>query len=115
MVDARTDFAVVAVSSLTDAPIAASDNLLLSAIGRARNTGERRMDGQLIDIGNCPILAEVIEAEVSIRTAHPDAKVWSISAEGFYVGKLPATYADGVLTFRIGAEYPSVYYLIRTE
>ena len=115
VVDARTDFAVVAVSSLTGAPITTSDNLLLSAIGRARNTGERRQDGQIVDFGTCPILAEVTEAEVSIRTKHPGLIVWSISAEGFYVGRVPTTYANGLLTFRIGDVFPSIYYLIRTE
>jgi hypothetical protein len=114
-VNARTDFAVIAVSSLTDESIMTTDNLLLSAIGRARNTGERREHDQLVDIGTCPILAEVIEAEVSIRTDRPGLKIWSINAEGFYVGQVPATYADGVLSFRIGADFPSIYYLIRTE
>jgi hypothetical protein len=114
-VDARTDFAVVALSSLTDAPITESDNLLLSTIGRARNTGEKRQDGQIVDFGTCPILAEVIETGVSIRTSVPNLMVWAINAEGFYVGRVPATYADGVLTFRLGEVFPSIYYLIRTE
>ena len=114
-VDARTDFAVVAVSSLTDAPLTRSDNLPLSAIGRARNTGERRQDGQLVDFGTCPILAEVIDTAVSLRTSIPNLIVWAINAEGFYVGRVPTTYADGALTFRIDEVFPSIYYLIRTE
>ncbi len=113
--DVRSDFAVLALSSLSDDPIGTSDNLLLSAIGRARNTGERREHDQLIDIGTCPILAEVIEAELSIRTNRPGLKIWSVNAEGFYVGQVPATWENGVLTFRIGADFPSIYYLIRTE
>ena len=46
-VDCKTDFAVIALSSLTNDSIEKSDNMLLSAIGRARNT-EAVFDGEKI-------------------------------------------------------------------
>lgn len=112
-----TDFGVIALSSLTDDPIAQSDNLLLSAIGRARNTGAQFDGDKMIDIGRAPILAEVIQADVHIKTDIGDKMVvWGVNAEGFYAGKLPTTYADGVLSFRIGDEQnPACYYLIVKE
>ena len=116
-VDSRTDFGVVALSSLTDAPIEVSDNMLLSAIGRARNTGAQFDGDKMLDVGHAPITAEVIEAEVRIRTKIGDAlKVWGVNADGFYAGKLPTTYEDGVLSFYIGDQAnPACYYLIVKE
>ncbi len=116
-VDSRTDFGVVALSSLTDAPIEESDNMLLSAIGRARNTGAQFDGDKMLDVGHPPILAEVIEAQVQIRTKlGKSLKVWGVNAEGFYSGNLPTTYEDGVLSFYIGDQAnPACYYLIVKE
>ena len=112
-----TDFAVVALSSLSDDPIEKTDNMLLTAIGRARNT-DPVFDGEkMLDVGKAPIMAEVIQADIRIRTDIGDKlKVWGVNAEGFYAGKLPTTYEDGVLSFRIGNENnPACYYLIVKE
>lgn len=116
-VDARTDFGVVALSSLTDEPIERSTNMLLSAIGRARNTGAQFDGDKMLDVGHAPIQAEVIEADVKIRTELGDElKVWGVNAEGFYAGKLETTYEDGVLSFHIGDQVnPACYYLIVKE
>ena len=116
-VSGKTDFGVIALSSLTNDPIETSDNMLLSAIGRARNT-DATFDGEkMIDVGRAPILAEVIQATVSIKTVHGQKlKVWGVNAEGFYAGKLSTTYEDGWLTFNIGDENnPACYYLIVKE
>ena len=65
-VTCKTDFGVIALSSLTDAPIEASDNMLLSAIGRAKNT-DSIFDGEkMLDAGRQPILAEVIDCRYCI-------------------------------------------------
>ena len=116
-VTCTTDFGVIAMSSLTDDPIHQSDNILLSAIGRARNT-DMMFDGEkMLDVGRAPIMAEVIEADIALRTNHGDKlKVWGVNAEGFYAGKLPTRYEDGVLHFHIGdAQNPACYYLIVKE
>ena len=116
-VDCITDFAVVAMSSLTDEPIHKTDNILLTTIGRARNT-DMLFDGEkLLDVGKPPILAEVIEADVKIKTEHgQDMKVWGINAEGYYSGQVVTTYEDGYLCFHLGDEAnASCYYLIVKE
>jgi len=108
-----TDFAVIALSSLSDDPIETSNNMLLSSIGRARNS-HMEFDGEkLVDHGQPPIVAEVIEADIRIRTDVKGLKVWGVNAEGFYAGKMRTTYEDGWLSFRIGDENnPACYYLI---
>jgi len=114
-VEAKTDFAVVALSSLTDASIEASDSLLLTTIGRVRNTDMRYEDGQVYDIGHAPVVVEVIKAEVAIRTKRTDLICWAVNAEGYYVGKVPARYEDGCLKLTLGQTMPSMYYLIQSE
>jgi len=114
-VKAETDFAVVALSSLTNAAICSSDNLLLSTVGRAKNTNMWFEDGQMYDFGEPPILVEVIEAEISIKTERRDLIVWAVNAEGYFVGKVPATYEDGCIKFTTGKTMPSAYYLIQAE
>ena len=116
-VDSYTDFGVVAVSSLTNDPIEKSDNMLLSAIGRARNTGAQFDGDKMLDVGHAPILAEVIHANIRLKTEHGEKmRVWGVNAEGFYAGRVPTTYEDGYLCFEIGDELnPACYYLIVKE
>ena len=110
-----TDFGVVVASSLSDASIGDSNNILLTAVGRTRNTDERRENGQIIDIGRAPVLIELIEAEIEIKLADPRMQVWGITSEGFYTGQIPSTYENGVLKFKIGDKFPSMYYHIRID
>ena len=108
----NTDLATIALSSLTDAPICASDSMLLSAVGRASNRGQR-MDGEkLLDIGTGPIEAEIIDAKIAIRTDNTRLRVWSVNSEGFYCGNPEVTHQDGWMHFHIGPNYPGLYYLI---
>ena len=113
----RTDFGVIALSSLTNDPIEESDNMLLSTIGRARNT-DAIFDGEkMLDVGKPPIMAEVIQATIRIKTKHGKSlKVWGVNAEGFYSGDHPTTYEDGWLQFEVGdINNPACYYLIVKE
>jgi len=75
-------------------------------------------DGEkMLDVGKPPIMAEVIEADVHIKTEIGDKlKVWGVNAEGFYAGKLQTTYENGILSFHIGdINNPACYYLIVKE
>jgi hypothetical protein len=113
--DCKTDFAVIALSSLTNEPIEKSDNILLTTVGRAKNT-DAKFDGeQMLDYGRPPILIEVIEVDISLKTEYSTLKVWAVNAEGFYVGAIPATYENGSLKFTLGKQFPSMYYLIQAE
>jgi len=116
-VTCQTDFGVIALSSLTDDPIEKSDNMLLSAIGRARNTGAQFDGDKMLELGQAPIIAEVIESDIHIKTDIGDKlKVWGVNAEGFYAGQLATSYEDGVLSFHIGDKNnPACYYLIVKE
>ena len=114
-IDCKTDFAVIAMSSLTDKRIEESDNILLTTVGRAVNTGAKFNGEQMLDYGQPPILIEVIEVDISLKTEYSTLKVWAVNAEGFYAGAIPATYENGTLKFTLGKEFPSMYYLIQAE
>lgn len=112
----KTPFGVVAISSLSDAPIESSDNLLITAVGRADNTGCRYNADHTVqfDPGHGPIQVEVIDAQVAIRTANRAMRVQAINPDGFPIGPLATEYADGELRFALGSGYPSMYYLVQT-
>ena len=111
-VKSHTDFAVVAASSLSDKPLNETDNILLSTIGRACNTGMSFDGEKLLDYGRPPIQVEVIDAEIEIETVHPDLVIWSIDSNGYMTGRLNSVYEDGRLKFHVGPKYASPYYLI---
>lgn len=114
-IDCHTDFAVIAMSSLSKKSITESDNILLTAVGRAKNT-DAKFEGELmLDIGKPPVCIEVIEADIEISTCIKDLVVWAISPEGFYIGNIKTIYEDGKLKFSIGKESQSMYYLIVKE
>ena len=111
-----TDFAVIALSSLTNDPLETSNNILMSTVGRVRNT-DQVFDGEkMVDVGRAPILAEVIEADIRLKTVHgKQMKIWGINAEGMYAGLVQSTYEDGYLCFHVGKDDPACYYLIVKE
>ncbi len=114
-VNCETDFAVVAMSSLTDEDIKNSDNILLTTVGRAENTDAVFKDELMLDIGKPPVTVEVIKAEIEIETDVDGLFVWAISPEGFYIGTVPAVFENGKLKFTVGNTSQSMYYLIVKE
>jgi len=114
-VDCKTDFAVIALSSLTNDALDKTDSILLSAVGRAENTDAKFDGDKMLEYGHAPILAEVIEADIELRTDKTNLAIWAVSAEGVYIGRLPVTYENGVAKFSIGADHKSIYYVIHAE
>ena len=114
-VRSETDFAVVAASSLTDASLKETDNVLLTAVGRAENTGMVMNGDKLEKYGQAPTLIEVIEAEITMDFDNPNMKVWAVNAEGLFTGTVASRWENGKLTFTIGKTMPSMYYLIQAE
>jgi len=108
----ETDFAVVALSSLSDKDISNSENILLTTVGRAKNTDEDFRNEQMYNLGTAPVCIEVIQAHIEIKTSVAGLKVWAISPEGFYIGTVPTTHENGVLKFLTGDVSRSMYYLI---
>jgi len=117
--EVKTDFATIAISSLTGEPICESDALLLTAVGRCDNSAARydEKGTRLLDMGHAPVLIEPIEAVIRLETSRPNLKIWVIADNKEAVTPLPTAYEDGVLEFEIGSQpsynRSSMYYLIR--
>ena len=129
-VKCQNDYAVIAVSSLNnELDLENTDAMLLTAVGDVMNTDMKRSiapdhkqknDGmpplmQMEDLGKAPILCEVIEAEVAIKTNRTNLVCWAVNAEGFFVGQSPIRYEDGYAVFNIGGQHSSIYYFIQAE
>ena len=111
-INCKTDFAVIAMSSLTKDPIFSSDNILLTTVGRAKNT-DMKTDGELtLDLGKPPVLIECIEAEIEIDKSEGGFNVYAVSAEGYTITKANTVEEDGKLKFSIGNDTQSMYYII---
>ena len=101
--------------------------MLLTAVGEVTNTDMQWEEGaipkdgmgpffEMKDFGKPPIICQVIEAEIAIRTDRRDLSIWSIGPEATFVGSVPVKYEDGYAKFTIGAmKNASIYYLIQAE
>ncbi len=116
-INVETDFAVIAISSLTDDPLNNSSNILLTTVGRADNTDCKYNEDHTVQLesGHGPVQIEVIEAGIELKTRVPNLRIWSVNNEGFLTGIIPSEYKNGVLSFEVGKEYESMYYLIQTQ
>jgi hypothetical protein len=114
-INAKTDFATIAISTLTDEPIKSSTNMLLTAVGRADNTNSLYNENhtQQLDVGHGPIQVEIIEAAIGIETDKKNLRIMAISPQGVITGYIPSEYKDGIFRFEIGKEFQSMYYLIQ--
>jgi len=129
-VKCKNDYATVTISSLVnDQDIHTADSLLLTTVGVVENTDMKMSmapakvqpnDGlppylQMDDFGRAPIICEVIEADIALKTDVKNLVVWAVNAEGIFVGNVPVKYEDGWAKFTLGNKSPSVYYLIQAE
>jgi len=114
-INVKTDFATVAISSLTDEPINRSSNMLLTAVGRADNTNSRynKEHTKQLAVGEGPIEVEIIEASIEIQTDKRNLRVMAVNPQGLITGFIPSDYNNGIFRFKIGQEYQSMYYLIQ--
>lgn len=112
----QTPFAVVAVSSLTDKPIAATNRLLVTAVARSENTAMRwnaRRNG-LVSNGTGPILVEPVVGELSLRLRRSGWRVVPLAADGGRGEPVATTAGNGALRLPLGAAR-TIYYLLETD
>ena len=105
-------FATVALSSPSDKPINQADKLYLIVVGRAENTGFSYAfaRNKAVTRGNGPILADHINATITIKTSNPSLKVHPVTNRGEKLPAIPSKYDDGRLSFTTSAD--TIYYII---
>ncbi len=108
----RTDFATIAVSSLTDEPLAQSRRILVTAVGRVENKGTRYdvTHQRLVSRGTGPIMCEPIKATVRIKTGRGPFDVYAIGPDGSRRKIGGAVYAGGTLRLKLGPQARTIYY-----
>jgi hypothetical protein len=107
-------FATLAVSSLTAAPIGASDRLLVTTVARAENSGQvyNLFRTALKQRGQAPILLEPVVATLRLSSTVAGLRAWALGPQGERLRELPVTFADGTYTWRLGEPALTLYYLI---
>jgi Endoglucanase len=115
--DVRTDGGFVSASlvSLEAKSLQQSRRLLLTIANRFENT-DMRWNAARNSVGSfwgkAPIIAAGIHAEATIDLNAAPWKVYALSPAGDRREEVPATYADGKLTFKINPQQEAIWYEI---
>ncbi len=108
------NFAAVTLTPKGIDSIAEARRLLLTLAGKVENqvmgwNADRTSVGSRW--GHGPTVAEGIPATVTLKTR--DARhVWALDGTGKRAGEVPATYANGSLTFTVGPQFQTLWYEI---
>ncbi len=105
-------FAALTVVARDGKPLARSDRLLVTAVGRVENqemgwNAERTSVGDRW--GHGPVSAEGIPGRIALRLATP-ARVYALDGRGARKAALRASWADGLLSFEIGPGNRTLWY-----
>ena len=108
------NFAAVTLTAMDQKPLAASQKLLLTMVGKVENQ-EMGWNAGRTSVGNQwghgPTVAEGIPATVMLKADGPRA-VWALDGTGKPIQKVPAAYAHGMLTFTVGPQYQTLWYAV---
>lgn len=108
------NFAAVTLTPKDQDIIVQSHKLLLTLVGKVENqdmgwNADRTSVGS--KWGNGPTVAEGIPATVTLKT-RAARHVWALDGTGKRVGDVPATFANGALTFTVGPQFKTLWYEI---
>ena len=106
------NFAAATLTAMDQKPLAQSRRLLLTLVGKVENQDMGWNAGRTSvgdKWGHGPTVAEGIPAMVTLKTR--DARhVWALDGTGKRVGDVPATFANGSLTFTVGPQFKTLWY-----
>lgn len=110
-----TPYATLVLSSLTDADVAHSTNLLLTAVARVEMTGQayNRSQTKIINAGAAPVMAEPVCGRVLLSTSASNLVMRAVRADGSSTEPEPLTIENGVATIPLNAAHKTLYYLIQ--
>ncbi len=108
------NFAAVTLTAMDQEPMAQSQKLLLTMVGKVENqdmgwNADRTSVGD--QWGHGPTVAEGIPATVTLKT-HGPRSVWALDGTGKHTQHVPSTYMNGTLTFTVGPQYQTLWYAI---
>ncbi len=109
-----TPFAVTALQSLTEDPIAVSGRLLLTAAARAQNTGMtfNMARTKIVEIGGPPVIAEPVEGTIIFRTSADGLLLRPVRADGTHGPAVRVPVRNGIATVELKDDYQTIFYVI---
>jgi hypothetical protein len=107
-----TRYAVVALSSLTGAPLSNSYRWLLVAVARAENYGQaaNRAMNRITQAGIAPVMCEPVEGVVQVRCAATAGTLYPVRVDGTRAAGVPLPVSNGVVTITLDAAHRTVFY-----
>jgi len=110
--DISTPFALAALSSLTDDPIADSNRMLLTAVARAENTGTAAnlAGNALVERGGPPVIAEPVVGNIRLRTSRHALVMHPVQADGTRGLAVELPIRDGVATIELKPSFRTIFY-----
>ncbi len=115
-VDEQTPFAVVAVTSVAEEPIASSERLLVTAVARVENSGQSYLQGtswQRDDDGSGPTIVEPVHGELRFSRSLEGARAWRLDPLGERQDELDLS--GGVLSLADGGFSPWIELVFEDE
>jgi hypothetical protein len=112
-----TPYATVAMSSLTNDPIASSHHLLLTAIARAENRG-MSFDiarTRVVENGTTPILVEPVVGVVRFKTSASHVTAWTIGSNGSKQKEIAVAMKNGEAFIPLRAQSETIFYDITAQ
>ncbi|MBC7286898.1 MAG: beta-galactosidase [Armatimonadetes bacterium] len=125
-VAAKTAFGTYSLVSLDGQPIADSSHLLIVAVGRAENAGQKIKEvvfvepgklpeplgkAEVIDPGSEPVMVQGLEATVTIRgTRRGEWSCWALAPSGQRTSTVPTKRTDTTLSVRLAPAFRTIYY-----
>jgi len=108
------NFAAVTLTAMDQNLLSGSQKLLLTLVGKVENQGmgwnaDRTSVGD--QWGQGPTVAEGVPATVTLKTDSPRS-VWALDGTGRHSQRVPAAYANGILTFTVGPQYQTLWYAV---
>ena len=126
-VDCGTDFAVILLTSLDGKELTESDHILVTAVGRAANTGQQletvayppgaepAASGRgvrVASMGHEPVLAQPVEGTISVERggAASGLTAYALDPDGKRKAGADATTEGGRLSVRLARDAETIYY-----
>jgi len=107
-------YASVAALALDGEPLVRAGRVVLSAVGRVRNSG-MRWDAdkhRILQWGSGPVLCEALPGRVRLRMENPqEVEVWALDGAGRKVRRVASKASEAGLSFRLNAAQ-TVWYLL---
>ncbi len=107
-----TPFAVVAVQSLTQAPLHESEHLLVTAVARVQNTGMafNLARNSIVSKGGPPVIAEPVVGLIQVRTAHNTLVMHPLRADGTRGRAVPLAVREGLASIELTPDRRTIFY-----